>query len=122
VEEDSVADDSTLGGDRHVLLGHVHREVGHAVDPVVGQQPQRIRARDEQVDHVMALVVQHRRLTPGDRFAAPVGELGRYDRIDVGSELRVPEQLDGVPRLVQQLLQVLRAHLPPILVDAVVIR
>jgi len=87
VEEDSVADDAAVGGDRHVLLGHVHREVGHAVDPMVGQQPQRVRARHEQVHHVVALVVEHGRLAPGDRLAAPVGELGRYDRIDVGPEL-----------------------------------
>ena len=95
---------------RDELLGHVDREVRDAVDAGVGDQLDRARPAHEQVDHVVRLVEQDRGLAPRPLLAAPVGELVRDDRIDVGADLRVAQQLDGVARGVEQLLEVAGRH------------
>ena len=69
----------------------------------------RLGAPEEQVHHVVGLVVERGRLAPGALLAAPVRELGRDDRVDVGAELRVAQELDRVGR-VEDLLQVRRGH------------
>ena len=61
VEEDAVADDVAGRGGGYVLLGPVHREVGHAVDGGVRDQLQGVGALDEEVVHVVRLVVRARR-------------------------------------------------------------
>src|SRR5215467_4492747 len=63
----------------------------------------------------MRLVVEHRGLPPRDHLAAPVGELSGDDGVDVGAELGVAQQLYRVPRVIQYFLQVLRAHVLPVL-------
>ena len=106
VEQDPVADHSPVGCRRHELLGRVHGEVREAVDSRVRQQLQRVRAGDEEVHHVVGLVVEHGGLAPGDLLAPPVRELRRHDGVDVRPELRVAQHLDGVPLLVEQLLEI----------------
>ena len=72
---------------RDVLLGHVDGEGLDAVDRRVGDQLHGVGPRDEEVDHVMRLVVEDRRLAPGPLLAAPVRELGGDDRVHVGADL-----------------------------------
>jgi hypothetical protein len=110
VEEDAVADDVAGGRARHELLGHVHREVGDAVDRRLLDQLDGPRAAHEEVDHVVGLVVEDGGLPPGPLLTAPVRELRRDHRVDVRAELGVAKQLHGVARLVQDLLEVLCAH------------
>ena len=59
MEEDAVADHVAGRRRRHVLLGHVDREVRDAVDGRVGDQLEGIRALEEEVDHVVGLVEEH---------------------------------------------------------------
>jgi hypothetical protein len=113
VEEDPVADHPTLWRHRHELLGAVDREAGDAVDAGLGDQPERVGTGDEQVDHVVALVVQHHRIAPRVDLPAEVGELRGHDGIDVRAELRVAKQFDGVAGLVEHFLQVASGHVVP---------
>ena len=83
---------SPSGVTRDELLGHVDREVGHAVDAGVGDQLERVRAAHEQVVHVVRLVEEHGGLPPGLLLAPPVGELRGDHRVDVGAELGVAQQ------------------------------
>jgi hypothetical protein len=112
VEEDAVADHAAVGGGGHELLRRVQREIREAVDAGVGQQLQRVGSGDEEVDHVVGLVEEHRGLAPGDLLASPVGEFGRNDRVDVCPELRVAQVFDGVSRLVEDFLQI-AGHVVP---------
>ena len=112
-EEDAVTDDVAGGGDGDELLGHVHREVGHAVDAGVGDQLDRVRAAHEQVEHVVGLVEEHGGLLPGLLLPPPVGELRGDHRVDVGAELGVAQQADGVAGLVEEFLKVLGGHVRP---------
>ena len=107
VEEDAVADHAAVGGGGNELLGGVDGEVLEAVDAGVAQQFQRVGSLHEEVDHVVALVVEHRSVAPRLLLAAPVAELGRNNGVDVRPELRVAQHPDGVALLVQQLLQIL---------------
>lgn len=108
VEEDPVADDAAVRCDRHELLRPTDREVRERIDPRVAEQPERVGALEEEVDHVMGLVEQHSGLPPRLLLAPPVAELGRHDRIDVGAQLGVAEHVDDAAALVDQFLQVLR--------------
>ena len=67
---------------------------GDAVDPRVRDQLERVGAAQEEVDHVVRLVEQHRGLAPGALLPAPVPELVGDDRIDVRADLRVAQQFD----------------------------
>ena len=80
--------------------------------PVSRQQLQRVGSRHEEVHHVVRLVEEHGGLAPRLLLATPVRELGRHDGVDVGSELRVAQVLDGVPRLIEHFLQV-AGHVVP---------
>jgi hypothetical protein len=51
VKQDPVADHVAGRGARHELLGLVDREVGHAVDPGVLDELERVRALEVKVDH-----------------------------------------------------------------------
>ena len=116
VEQDAVPDDLPGGRGRDVLLRHVDREALDAVDRRVRDQLQGVGAFEEEVDHVVRLVVEHRGLAPGALLAAPVRELGRHDGVHVGADLRVAQKLDRVGP-VEDLLQVLRCH--PVLLGLV---
>jgi hypothetical protein len=113
VEQDAVADDAALGGDRDELIGYVDREVRHAVDAQVGDQLERVRPGDPRVVHVVRLVEEHRGLPPRLLLAPPVRELRGHHGVDVGAELGVAQQLDGVAGLVEKFLQVARGHVHP---------
>jgi hypothetical protein len=115
VEEDAVADHVAGRRRRDVLLRHPHRVVRGAVDRRRGDQVDRAGAAQHQVHHVVRLVVEHDGLAPGALLAAPVRELGRDDRVDVGADLRVAQQLDGAVGRVEDFLQVARCH--PLLRD-----
>ena len=115
-EQDAVADHAALRRDRDELLGGVHRELRGGVDAGVSDQLQRVRTGDKDVVHVVRLVVENRGLPPRDDLAPEVRELGRDDRVDVRAKLGIAQQLYRVPRAVEQLLQVLRAHLSPVLI------
>ncbi len=111
VKQDAVADHVAGRSAGHELLGHVHREVGHAVDPDALDQLQRIRALEVEVHHVVRLVEQHRRLPPRLLLAPPVRELVGHDRVDVGAGLRVAQELGRVFVRVQDVLEGLGTHL-----------
>src|SRR5688572_32189131 len=109
-EDDPVADHVAIGCGRDVLLGLVDHPAFAGVDHRVAEQLQRIRAAEIEVHHVVRLVEQHRRMLPGPLLGAPVGELGRDHRIDVGAELRVAQHLDDVALAGEQLFQVFGGH------------
>ena len=94
-------------------LAMFDREVGHAVDAGVGDQLDRVRAAHEQVEHVVGLVEEHGGLLPGLLLPPPVGELRGDHRVDVGAELGVAQQADGVAGLVEEFLQILGGHVHP---------
>src|SRR5690625_4879697 len=110
VEEDTVTDDVARRGGGHVLLGAVDREVGNRVDRGVGDELQGVLTADEQVVHVVGLVVQHRGVAPCGLFVAPVVEFRGHDRVDVGTDLGVTQELNGVTAGIQELLEVLGGH------------
>ena len=93
VEEDGVPDQVAVGVHGDELLGLAHGEVGEGVDAGVAEQPQRVRALDEEVGHVVRLVEQGAGLQPRPLLGAPVGEL-RLHREGARREGEVPEQLD----------------------------
>jgi hypothetical protein len=105
-EEDAVADHVAAGGGWHVLLGLVDLELGHGVDRRVGDQLDGIGTLQEHVVHVVGLIVEHRGVTPGLLFLDPVGEVRRDHRVDVGTDLRVAQQVHRIGGI-QQLLKVL---------------
>src|SRR5690606_19933356 len=110
MEEDAVADDVTVVRDGNVLLGLVDAEVCEAVDRRLGEQLQRVRAFDVEVHHVMGLIEEHARLTPRALLVAPVRELGGNHRINIGTDLRIPKQINGIPYRLQQIFQASLAH------------
>jgi hypothetical protein len=87
MEEDAVADDVPRRRRRHVLLRHVDRERGDAVDRRVRDELHGVGPAEEEVDHVVRLVVEDGRLAPGALLAPPVGELGGDDGVDVRADL-----------------------------------
>src|SRR5581483_9413355 len=72
--------------------------------------PQRVRAVDEQVHHMVGLVEQDGRLAPGTLLAPPVGELSRHDRVDVRADLRASQELDDAAAAIEDFLEVACAH------------
>ena len=96
IEQDAVADDMTVVGDRRELLGLVDGEILERVGRQMRQQLDRVRTFDEQVHHVVRLVEQDAGVAPGALLVAPVGELGCDHRIDVGADLRIAQHLDDV--------------------------
>ena len=81
--------------------------------PVSRDQLDRVRAAHEQVEHVVGLVEEHGGLLPCLLLPPPVGELRRDHRVDVGAELGVAQQADGVAGLVEEFLQILGGHVHP---------
>ena len=81
--------------------------------PGVGDQLDRVRSAHEQVEHVVRLVEEHGGLLPRLLLPPPVGELRGDHRVDVGAELGVAQQSDGVAGLVEQFLQILGGHVRP---------
>jgi hypothetical protein len=112
-EEDHVADHVAGRRTRDELLGLAGGEVGEGVDAQPGEERQRAGALHHQLGHVVALVVEHARLLPGDLLVAPVRELGRHPRIDVRPGLCVAQQLDGVVSRSEQLFQTAVSHGDP---------
>ena len=110
MEENSVADDVAIVTARHHLLGLVRREVCEAVDGGMRNQLERIAPFDGQLRHVMRLVVQHHRLAPGALLVAPVGELIGHNRVDVGADLRIAQQLDRIAGVLEHAFQALLIH------------
>ena len=87
VEEDAVPDDVARRRRGHVLLRHVDGEALDAVDRRVRDQLQRVGAPEEEIDHVVRLVVEDCSLPPGPLLATPVRELGGDDGVDVRADL-----------------------------------
>ena len=110
VEQDGVADDMAAVRAGHELLGLVRHEALHAVDSQIRDQLQRVRAFDEQIDHVVGLVEQHGGIAPGALLVAPVGELGGDHRVDIGADLRVAQVLNCVASGLQDAIQILMTH------------
>jgi hypothetical protein len=106
VEENRIADHMAAVGAAHELLRLVRHEALHAVDREIRDELQRIGAFNEEVDHVMRLVEQHRGVTPCALLVAPVGEFRRNDRVHVGADLRVAQMLDGVASGLQHAFQI----------------
>lgn len=84
------------GGDRNEVLRLVQVEVLETVDAHVGQEGLGVRAFDDQLVHVVRLVEEHGGVAPGLLFAAPVGELGGDDRVDIDAAAGIAQQLDRV--------------------------
>jgi hypothetical protein len=96
VEQDPVADDVAAVARRNELLGAVDREVREAVDREVGQELHRVRTLDVEVDHVVRLIEEHGGLAPRGLLVTPVREFAGHHRVNVGPDLRVAKQVDGV--------------------------
>ena len=94
-EQDHVADHVAVGSAGHEVLRPAGAEAVEAVDGEPGEQLQRVRAVDGQVVHVERLVEEDAGRLPRPLLVAPVGELRRHAREDVGAGLRVAQQLDG---------------------------
>ncbi|MEI9886115.1 MAG: hypothetical protein WDN08_06365 [Rhizomicrobium sp.] len=110
MEQNAVADDEAVIAAGHELLGAVDRKVREAVDREIGEQLERVGAFDEEVDHVVRLVEQHAGLAPGALLVAPVGELRRHHRIDIGAELRIAQHGDGIAGGLQRFFEILVRH------------
>ncbi len=110
VEQDHVADHVAVRGHRHELLGLVDREVLEAVDRQVLEQREGVGSAHVELDHVVALVEQHRGLGPGALLVAPVRILGRHARIDVRADLLVAQEVDDAADRIQLLLKGLFTH------------
>ena len=87
MKQDAVADHVAAVAARHILLGPVFGKVREGIDRRVGDELQRIRTLDVDVDHVMGLVEQDAAIAPGALLVAPVRVFGRDDRIHVGADL-----------------------------------
>jgi hypothetical protein len=74
--------------------------------PEMREQLQRVGALHVLLDHVVRLVEEHRALLPRRLLVAPVGELGRHDRVDVRADLRIAQHVDGIARSLEDLLEV----------------
>ncbi len=74
------------------------------------KQFQGIGALNVLLHHVVRLVEQNAGVPPGALFVAPVRVFGRHDRIDIGSDLRIAEQVDRVSGGFQQIFQALWVH------------
>jgi hypothetical protein len=110
VEHDDVANHVAVVAARRELLGAVRHEPSEAVRTEMREQLQGIGSADEQLRHVVRLVEQDRRFTPRPLLVPPVGELTRHDRIHVGADRRIAQQLDGVAGALQHLFQVSMTH------------
>ena len=105
VEEDRVSDDVPVVVAHDELLRLVRREVLERVDAEMGEELDRVRALDLEVEHVVRLVEERGRLAPGHLLVPPVRELGRHRRIDVRPDLRVARHLDGAADGLQLLFE-----------------
>ena len=105
VEEDRVPDHVAVVVAHDELLRLVRREVLERVHAEVGEELDRVRALDLEVQHVVRLVEERAGLAPRHLLVPPVRELGRHRRVDVRPDLRVPGHLDGAPDRLQLLLE-----------------
>src|SRR5699024_9974975 len=71
-EQDAVTNHSANRGNGHILFGHVDLEICHRVDGGVRNQVDRVGTGQEDLVHVVRLVVEHRGVTPGALFVDPV--------------------------------------------------
>ena len=94
--------------DRDELLGHVDREVRDAVDREVADQLEGVGTLDVEVGHVVRLIEQHGRATPGELLVAPVAELLDDARHDRRRGLRLPQQLDRISGSGDGFLEIVR--------------
>src|SRR5690606_7823611 len=102
-EDDAVADDVAVRRGRHVLLRLVDGPALRRVDHRVAEQLQRIGTLDVKVDHVVRLIEQHGAVLPSPLLGAPVGEFRRDHGVNVRADLRVPQLLDDVRGVLQDL-------------------
>ncbi len=110
VEEDGVADDVAVVVAGDELLGLVHLERGETVDTEIRQHLERVRALDVEVRHVMRLIEERARGSPGCLLVSPVRKFRRHHGERVRTDLRIPQHVHGVPGLLQCCLQVLFCH------------
>src|SRR3990172_832338 len=82
---------------RHKLLGLIDSETLKVVDAQTREYFERIRAFKIHIRHVVRLVIKHTGFLPGALFISPVCELGRNHWIDIGSSLRITQQLNWTP-------------------------
>ena len=112
-EEDRVADHVAVVVHGDELLRLADLEVLERVDAERGEELDDVRPLDVEVGHVVRLVEQRRRLTPGDLLVHPIRELARDARVDVRPDLGVPGHVHGVAGRLDLCLQALVAHLAP---------
>src|SRR5665213_161025 len=97
VKQNTVADNMAAVAAGHELFRAVHGELGEAIDRQVRKQFESVRALDVHIYHVMRLIEQHAGFAPRTLFVAPVREFAGYHRIYIGSDLRIAQQVHGVP-------------------------
>src|SRR5690625_1023548 len=91
-EQDTVTDDCTDRRHRYVLLGHIDLEVSNRVDRGIRDQVDGVRTGEEDLVHVVGLVVEDRSVAPCFLFVDPVTEVCWNDWVDVGTGLSVAQQ------------------------------
>ncbi len=71
------------------------------------------RPSNGKLGHVERLVEKDRRLLPSLLLVTPVRELGRHAGVDVRARRRIAQQLDGVRRVAEDVLQATTCHVVP---------
>ena len=74
-----------------------------------------IRAFDDDLIHMVALIKQNRRLTPGDLFVAPVLELWGHHGVDIHPGFGIAQHRDWISSGCDCGCQTLRHKAPPCL-------
>ena len=110
-KQDAVADDLAVVIARSELFGAVERKVCEGVEPEMGHEFYGIGAFNIQVHHVVREVEHDGALSPRTLFVAPVRVFGRDHRIDIGADLRIPEQVHRITGLLDQILEALGTRL-----------
>ncbi len=73
----------------HILFSLVERKICKTVDGCMREQLNRIGTFDINIHHMVRLVEKNASLPPRTLLVAPVGKLGRDDRVDIGAYLRI---------------------------------
>src|SRR5215471_9359048 len=110
MEQNSVADYMAAVAARNELLGAVDRKLREAVDRQIREQLQGIRPFDPLFDHVMGLVEKHAAIAPSALLVAPITVFRRNDWVNVGSDLRIAEQVHRIAGGLQQAFKALVTH------------
>lgn len=85
MEENAVADYMPAGSDGDVLFGTVRWKNCNAIDGCCGDELECVGALDEQIIHVVGLIVENCCFPPCTLLATPIGEFGCNHWVDVGA-------------------------------------